>query len=93
MCPFQQSLGNLLSPTYRDNTLRARSEVERRGKYIATMETKIGSDHPLIKLVKQCLDNEPHDRPSAQELLTRLRKLEFGDSTSLYAVEVLHLVV
>ena len=51
------------------------------------METMIGSDHPLIQLVKQCLHNIPRERPSAKQLLSRLKKLEFGDTVSLYAMD------
>lgn len=49
------------------------------------METIIGSDHPLTSLVKQCLHNIPDERPSAQELVRRLRRMEDKDATSLYA--------
>ncbi len=29
--------------------------------------------HPLIELVKQCLQDAPRDRPSTEDLLTRLQ--------------------
>ena len=47
--------------------------------YIELLETHIGSFHPaLVELVKQCLHNDPHERPSSEELLTRLQGMR-GD--------------
>ena len=53
-------------------TLQARSEVERRGKYIALLN----SHHPiLVMLVKQCLQDNPRQRPSTEEVLARVQEL------------------
>ena len=42
--------------------------------YIELLEWKISKDHPaLVELVKQCLQNDPRERPSTEELLTRLQ--------------------
>ena len=61
---------DLLPPTYADTQnpghLLARSEVERRRNYIAPLHQQLGERHPLVQLVKQCLDNNPANRPSAQ---------------------------
>ena len=54
--------------------IKARSEIERRRVYIESLESQIGANHPaLVELVKQCLLNNPLERPSAEELLTRLQ--------------------
>ena len=38
------------------------------------LDSKIGSDHPaLVELVKQCLHNDPRERPSTEKLLTGLQ--------------------
>ena len=48
--------------------------MKRRGVYIEQLEHKIQSDHPgLVELVKQCLHNDPRERPSTEQLLTRLQ--------------------
>ena len=67
---------NLLSHTYRDpgnpRHLFGRSEVERRDEYIQLLHQQLGEHHPLVQLVKQCLEDEPSERPSAEELLWQL---------------------
>lgn len=53
----------------------ARSEIERRGKYIDLMESR----SPLLNvplLIKQCLHNDPQQRPSTEEVLTRLQAMK-----------------
>ncbi len=70
--------GELLSSTYPNpsnpDQLIARSEVDRRQTYMATLETTCGASHPvLLDLVRQCLHNTPERRPSSQDLLARLR--------------------
>ena len=68
--------GCLLPYTYRDseNPRRrlARTEVQRRDEYIKLLHKQLREQHPLVLLVKQCLDDEPSERPSAQELLQQL---------------------
>ena len=75
-CPMQKFPGALLPYTYRDpeNFRRrlARTEVQRREEYIKLLHQQLGEQHPLVLLVKQCLDDEPSERPSAQELLQQL---------------------
>lgn len=59
--------------------VRARNELERRGKYIDSLESQIGSTHPdLVQLVKKCLHSLPNQRPSTEELLTRLQEMRVG---------------
>ena len=58
-------------------TIKARSEVERRQKYIGLMERKLSSEHSgLADLIRQCLHDNPSQRPSTEELLTRLQELK-----------------
>ncbi len=72
--------GELLSSTYSNpsnpDQLIARSEVDRRQIYMATLETICGASYPvLLDLVRQCLHNIPERRPSSQDLLARLRRV------------------
>ncbi len=42
--------------------------------YIELLESLFIANHPtLVELVKQCLQNDPPERPSTEELLTRLQ--------------------
>ena len=54
-----------------------RSEVERRRKYIEQLEKKLHDDehHPLTQMVKQCLQNAPSRRPTAEQLVTELQEV------------------
>ena len=72
--------GNLLPSTYLNpddkQEIRARSEIERRGVYIDLLESEIGAKlSSLVELVKQCLLNDPLERPSTEELLTKLQEV------------------
>ena len=71
---------NLLPSTYfnpeNDQEIIGRSELERRGVYVELLESQVGTNHPaLVELVKQCLHNNPRQRPSAEQLLTTLQGL------------------
>ena len=72
--------GTLLQYTYRDpenpRHRLARTEVQRRDEYIKLLHQQMGEQHPLVLLVKQCLDDEPSERPSAQELLQQLEGMK-----------------
>jgi len=46
--------------------------VERRLNYIQLLHEQLGEEHPFIKLVCQCLHNNPAERPSVKMLLKRL---------------------
>ncbi len=42
--------------------------------YIDLLESRFSADHPaLVEVVKHCLHNDPCERPSTEELLTRLQ--------------------
>ena len=55
-----------------------RSEVERRAKYFDQLDDKIikGQHHPLAQLSKDRLNNNPWQRPSAEQLLSALEDME-----------------
>ena len=62
----------LLPPTFQnpENQLSPRSEVERREEYFKLLEGRNNGDIVvLIQLIKQCLSNEPSQRPSAKQIL------------------------
>ena len=75
--PPQVFPGALLPYTYPDpdnpGRVCGRSEVERRIDYIQPLQEQLGEQHPLVQLVRQCLHNEPAQRPSAEELLQQLK--------------------
>ena len=59
----------LLRPKYKG---RALSEVERRQKYIDEMKDKLKKDdHPFLDIVKDCLDDEPEQRPAIKDILVK----------------------
>ena len=76
--------GDLLEPNYPDpnnpRQLLARSEVDRRGNYVECLERKLqeSAGYPLVGVVKQCLENIPEERPTAEQLVRVLEGLK-GD--------------
>ena len=67
-----------LAPNYTDEEtglLVARTELQRRSKYLRTVNTQLRAcgqlrgDHPLIQLIQRCLQNVPAKRPSIREVL------------------------
>ena len=76
-----------LPPTYLDEIsglLVARTELQRRSGYMAGVNQQLRAcgqlrgDHPLIKLIQQCLHNGPHKRPSIGEVLRLLEEARAG---------------
>ena len=68
---------DVVPKTFQDPTTQkvvTRSEIERRGKYIQSLKTALGETHPLVHLTLNCLEDQPSDRPSAHEVLTRLKE-------------------
>ena len=54
-----------------------RTEVKRREVYMKKLEVQFSESHPvLVQLVSQCLHNNPHTRPSSEQLLGRLRAVK-----------------
>ena len=52
--------------------------MERRQQYIDLLESKIISTKlpDLVQLVKQCLSNDPNERPNTGQLLTTLQRMK-----------------
>ena len=76
-----------LEPTYTDEKsglLVARSELERRSGYMANVNAQLRAcgqlreDHPLIRLIQQCLQNLPSKRPGICEALRLLEDARAG---------------
>ena len=78
---------DLLPPNYPDENsglLVARSELERRSKYLQDVKSEIHAsgqlcaDHSLMRLIQQCLHNIPHKRPTIHEALGLLEEARAG---------------
>ena len=72
---------DLLAPTYTDEKsglLLARTELQRRIGYIRSVNTQLRGDHPLIRLIHQCLHNLPAKRPGISEVLHLLHGARAG---------------
>ena len=72
-----------LEPTYTDEKsglLVARTELQRRSGYMADVNAQLRAcgqlrgDHPLIRLIQQCLQNLPAKRPDIHEGLRLLEE-------------------
>ena len=82
----------LLAPTYTTYTdegtkvLQARSEVERRQPSLEKLEQPLSGNHSLLELIKQCLHNNPEERPHTEKLLKTLQEMMTpGNLNILYA--------
>ena len=69
--------GELLSATDMDpdnlGQVIGRTEVKRREVYMKKLKVQFIESYPvLVQLVSQCLHNNPHTRPSSEQLLGRL---------------------
>ena len=76
-----------LAPTYTDKKTKllvARTELQRRSGYMRNVNTQLRAcgqlrgDHPLIRLIQQCLHNGPHKRPGIGEVLYLLNEAGAG---------------
>ena len=75
--------GGLLEHMYPDSKnprqLVGRSEVDRRGTYFEHLERELhrgSAGYPLVGVVKQCLENIPEERPTAEQLVTTLEGMK-----------------
>jgi serine/threonine protein kinase len=75
---IQEFPRDLLPATYMEESKRqlcARSEIERRKKYINVLHQKMGKHHPLTHIIERCLDNMSDERPSALQVLENLEEM------------------
>ena len=76
----------LLPPSYTDSTgkLCARSEVKRREQFMEKAEQLLSENQSLVATIKQCLHNNPAQRPRTGELVMKLRAPGEYSSPSLH---------
>ena len=76
-----------LAPTYfseERGKVVGRTELERRSRYIQNVNTQLRAcgqlcgDHPLIRVIQQCLHNRPQKRPDIREVLGVLEETRAG---------------
>ena len=75
-----------LAPTYLDAERRlvARTELQRRSDYMQSVTTQLHTcgqchkDHPLIRLIQDCLHNDPDKRPNIYEVMRLLEEASAG---------------
>ena len=79
--------------------LVARTELQRRSKYMQKVNTQLRAcgqlreDHPLIRLIQQCLNNVPTKRPNINEVLSLLEEARAGirdEESERNRVELVH---
>ena len=82
---------DLLESTYADEEtglLVAQTELKRRSEYMRYVNEQLRAcgqlrgDHPLIRLIQQCLHNFPSKRPGIREALCLLEEARAGASDS-----------
>ena len=68
----------LLGPSYMDEKglLKARSEVERRERYLQKVYRELGKTHPLVQMVEQCLHYDSTRRPTLSQILAYLDRAQ-----------------
>ena len=65
---------NLLAPNYRENRCHiARTELERRDKYMQKIYSQLRKDNLLVQMIQRCLDF-PEERPNIREVLQLLEQ-------------------
>ena len=65
---------DLLAPTYREGRQhKARTELDRRERYMTMIHKQLRENHPLLQVIEGCLDF-PEDRPSIRVVLRLLEE-------------------
>ena len=75
---IQEFPKDLLPATYMtvsNRQLCARSEIQRREKYMSILHQKMGKSHLLTHIIERCLNNLPDERPSALQVLENLDEM------------------
>ena len=87
---------HLLAPNYREEKqLIGRSELERRESYMKIICAQLQESHPLIQMIRKCLDF-PEERPGIREVLQLIEKAraaerdEQTDMNKLMLLRALH---
>ena len=87
----------ILPPTYTDSTskLHARSEVKRRENSIKLAEQLLSEDHSLVTVIKQCLHNNPAQRPHTGDLVKKLSEMMTSGmwSPASYTAQMIYILV
>ena len=87
---IQEFPGDLLPATFTADgdpkNIFARSEVERREKYINSLYLMLGKDHQLTQIVTKCLSYAPSGRPCALDVLEELEKVSNWLNDDIYRV-------
>ena len=89
---------DLLAPTFPDEQtrqLRARSELERRERYMRKVHSQLRREHPLVQMITLCLKNIPEERPSIRqvgELLERARPEVQDEACDMNKLELVQMV-
>ena len=86
----------LLAPNYREGRRHiARTELERRERYMRMIYSKLRENHPLLQMIERCLDF-PENRPNICEVVHLLEQAraesrdEYMDMNKLELVQALH---
>lgn len=88
-----------LSQTFPEKLLsreESTTELERRGEYMQIIYDSLFEEHPLLNLIEQCLQNDPHVRPGIREVLQLLEEArariteEDSQMTKLELLQALH---
>ena len=84
---------NLLAPTYPGDhgESKARTELERRAKYMQMIYSQLREDHPLLNMIERCLDF-PTRRPTIREVLQFLERASDEEKDDLMKMNKLKLI-
>ena len=74
----QQFPGDILHSTFHDHNqkLVARTELERRIKYMHIVYEHVGQDHPLVHIIESCLNDLPSARPKIETVMQIIKQVE-----------------
>ncbi len=71
-----QEFPNPSATTYVDlGVIVARTEYQRRAHYIEKLQGMlVGTSEAVVRLIQQCLENDPRQRPSTQQIVHQLKE-------------------